>query len=112
MAIGLLVLAVATSVVARVTAESVEPVSGDVTTAIAEFDFADEPIVITSGETLHVTNDDPARHTFTVVGTDISPTLLGGIGARVTVDLPPGTYDVICEVPGHESMSGTLEVRS
>ena len=93
------------------TAESVEAAAGDVTTAITEFDFADEPVVIASGQTLHVTNEDPARHTFTVVGTDISPTLLGGIGTRVTVDLAPGTYDVICEVPGHESMSGTLEVQ-
>ncbi len=110
-AIGLLVVAVAASVVARVTAESVEAASGDATTAIAEFDFADEPIVVASGGTLHVANEDPARHTFTVVGTDISPMLLGGVGTRVTVDLAPGTYDVICEVPGHDAMAGTLEVQ-
>jgi uncharacterized cupredoxin-like copper-binding protein len=32
-------------------------------------------------------------------------------GVRVPIDLPTGSYEVICAVPGHEAMSGTLEVR-
>lgn len=109
-AVGLLAIAVVTTVVARATAASTPAAAGDVAVAIEGFDFPDEPITVASGGSLHVANRDVARHTFSVDGTDLDTTILGGTAARVEVDLPPGTYDLVCLVPGHEAMAGTLEV--
>lgn len=110
-AVGLLAVAVVVTVVARSGTDRAELAAGDVPVAIDGFAFPAAPVTVDSGGTLHVTNQDPTRHTFTVAGTDLAPMVLGSSATRVPVDLPPGTYDVICEVPGHEAMTGTLEVR-
>lgn len=107
---GLLAVAVVVAAVARGSSEDAPAEAGDVAVTIAGFDFPDRPVAVDAGGTLHVANDDPARHTFTVPDTDLDVTIVGGSAARVRVDLPPGTYDVVCEVPGHEAMAGTLEV--
>lgn len=39
-----------------------------------------------------------------------TPTIQEG-SATVAVALDPGTYRYVCEVPGHDSMSGTLTVK-
>lgn len=39
-----------------------------------------------------------------------TPTIQKG-SATVAVALDPGTYRYVCEVPGHDSMSGTLTVK-
>jgi plastocyanin len=104
LAASLLVAGIAT---AAATGEEAEP--GDVVTAITEHDFDD--VETSSGDTLFVDNQTPFRHTYTVEGTSLDVDLPAGQGARAVVDLPPGSYDVICAVPGHEAMSGTLAVR-
>jgi hypothetical protein len=105
LAVTLLVAGVAT---AAATGEEAEP--GDVVTSIADHDFA-EVIEVTAGGTLFVDNLEPFRHTFTVEGTSTDVVVPASQGVRVPIDLPTGSYEVICAVPGHEAMSGTLEVR-
>lgn len=78
-----------------------------VTVEHAEFPHA---LQVASGDSLYVDNADLFRHTFTVEGTSIDVELPSKRGARVPIDLPAGTYDVICTVPGHEFMGTTLEV--
>lgn len=36
--------------------------------------------------------------------------LPASVGVRVPIDLPVGVYDGICDIPGHEHMTATLEV--
>ncbi len=84
--------------------------SEDVTVVVSGSAFP-EQIVVGAGETLFVDNQDLFRHTFTVEATDVDAELPAASGVRVGIDVAPGTYDVICAVPGHEFMTATLEVR-
>ena len=90
------------------TGEEIE--SGDVEVAITEHDFPDHTVV-DAGDTLFVDNQEPFRHTYTVEGTDLDVVIPASQGVRIPVDIAPGTYEVICDIPGHEEMRGTLEVR-
>lgn len=100
---GILVGAVATA--ARST-DQAQP--GDVTATIEHAEFPD--MAVTSGESLFVSNRDLFRHTLTVEGTGLDVELPAKAGVRVPIDLPAGTYSLICTVPGHEFMQGTLDV--
>lgn len=57
-----------------------------------------------------VENEDGMRHTFTVeeLGVDLEIPALRA--RRVDFEAPPGSYELICTVPGHEAMTGTLIV--
>lgn len=55
-------------------------------------------------------NADLARHTFSVVGTDVSHELPELRDVRFSIDVDPGRYQLICAVPGHESMTARLVV--
>jgi plastocyanin len=87
-----------------------DAVASDVAVPIADIAFPDT-ITAGSSDTLYVDNRDPVRHDLTVVGTDVAVDLPPGAARRLAVDLPVGTYDVICTVPGHEAMTSTLVVR-
>ena len=67
-----------------------------------------DPAPGTGGGSLAVDSADPLRHTFTVLGTDVDVELPASRSVRTVVDLPAGTYDYICDITGHESMTGTL----
>ena len=63
--------------------------------------------------TLKLVNEGKATHGLTINGTAyISPMLLSGDTYEMTVNLPPGTYAIGCDVPGHRfaGMTGTLNV--
>lgn len=57
-----------------------------------------------------VENEDGVRHTFTIeeLGVDLEVPALRA--RRVDFDAQPGSYEIICTVPGHETMTGTLIV--
>jgi uncharacterized cupredoxin-like copper-binding protein len=57
-----------------------------------------------------VDNSHIFRHSFTVEETDIDVELPALQAVRVPIDLAAGTYTVICDVPGHEEMTGVLIV--
>ena len=76
--------------------------------------FVPEELEVPAGPTaFYVANEDLFWHTFTIEGTDVDVRLSSRGTRRVEVDLAPGTYAIVCDIPGHESvgMTGTLEVR-
>lgn len=85
------------------------PQSGDTEATIEHAEFPEE-IRVAAGDSLYVENADLFRHTFTVEDTAIDVEVPSRRGARVQVDLPAGSYTVLCSVPGHEFMQSTLVV--
>lgn len=63
--------------------------------------------------TLHLVNRDLFWHSFTIDDPAVNADVPVGGGRRVTLDLPPGTYQFYCRVPGHKQagMIGTLSIR-
>lgn len=108
--VGLAALTVVVAGVAMVTSTGDEATAGDLEIAIEDAEFPTS-IEVESGAALFIDNRDLFRHTFTVEGTDLDVDLAAAQGTRAVVDLPPGTYPVICDVPGHEFMEATLRVR-
>lgn len=58
-----------------------------------------------------VENRDPFHHTFVIEGQDVKLDVPSNKTRRVEVDLKPGKYAFLCDVPGHESMTGALTVQ-
>lgn len=107
--VALLVVAVIGSLAARfsVSADAAEP--GDVEVIAEDVTFPDR-VAVPEGGAVLVDNRDPLRHTFAIEGTDLDVLVEAGVQRRIPIDLSPGTYTYLCTVPGHESMTGTLEV--
>jgi plastocyanin len=88
--------------------------TGPVHVALSE--FAVEPAVITvpQGGSLHVQNDGSTTHNLAIVDQDLATADLpaGGSEELDVSSLEVGTYDVLCQIPGHadSGMTGTLEV--
>ena len=84
----------------------------DSTVEIAAFQYnGGDPVTTTSGATLTLVNDDPVSHTFSLRDTPVTRTVRGfGNESQLDIDLPPGTYEIYCQVRGHENMEGTLVV--
>jgi hypothetical protein len=109
-ALGLAGVAVAVSGIATLLTDGEHVRDGDVPVAITGSQFPDT-IVVERGQTLHIDNQDLFRHTFTVPDTALDVDLPASTAARTPVDLPAGSYDVICDIAGHEHMTARLEVR-
>jgi len=86
------------------------------TVAVELVDFAIEPasISVSAGGSLIVTNGGKSVHNLSVVDTDvITADLSPGDSETLSLaSLAPGTYKVICAIPGHEAlgMTGTLTI--
>ena len=106
----LLGLTLLVATVASLASTGEEAQAGDVATVIDDHAF-EERIEVAAGGTLFVDNLEPFRHTFTVEGTAVDVVTPATQGVRIPVDLEPGSYSVICDVPGHEAMTATLVVR-
>lgn len=50
------------------------------------------------------------HHTFTVEALGVNLEIPALKSRRIAFDAPPVTYEFVCTVPGHESMTGTLIV--
>ena len=60
-------------------------------------------------------NTGPSPHDFRITGNGVdqkTATINQGATASLTVDLTPGTYAIVCTVPGHDllGMKGTVTV--
>ncbi len=108
-AVGLLGITATVALVATAVTSGDERRAGDVELVVDATAFPDR-ITVSSGDVLFVDNTHIFRHTFTVEGTDIDVELPALQGVRIPIDLPAGTYEVICDVPGHESMTSVLVV--
>jgi len=83
--------------------------SAPVTVQVNNFLFAPSDIEVAAGSEIEVKNGNAnTPHTFTVEGTDIDLELSPMDSEDVTIDLDPGSYDVICRF--HGQMSATLTV--
>ena len=107
--VALLATSLVVSGVAVVSGSSDRAVAGDVTATLVDSAFPAQ-LTVPSGGAIHLENLDRFRHTYTVAGTSLDVELPASSAVRFTVDLDPGSYDVICEIPGHEFMSARLVV--
>ena len=83
--------------------------SGAVTVQVNNFLFAPSDIEVAAGSEIEVKNGNAnTPHTFTVEGTNIDLELSPMDSEDVTIDLDPGSYDVICRF--HGQMTATLTV--
>ena len=113
-------LALAVPLVALVTVVVTLQVTSDTGTTVAgppaadaitieNFRFAPNPLVVSAGATVTVTNADGTAHTVTASdGTFDTGDLDGGASATFTIT-KPGTYTFFCNI--HNYMTGTIEVR-
>lgn len=90
------------------------PAPSNVAVDLAEFTIAPGEIVVAPGGSLTVKNAGAIEHDLAVVGTNVGTTMLRA-GEQEVLQLGalgPGSYTVICTVPGHESggMVATLTV--
>lgn len=84
----------------------------DLTVSAVNYRFDPVNITVTSGDVIEVRDTDPRTpHTFTVKGTDIDLAVDPQSTGTVTIDLDPGTYDVVCRFHGaSQGMTATLTV--
>ena len=76
--------------------------------AMTEYAFGPDSVTVKSGDTVTAENEGEVVHNLTVVdgedeleGTDdVDP----GQSGDLEVDLDPGTYEMICTIPGHEDL--------
>lgn len=94
-----------------VNTESDAALGSDVEVVAEKVLWEPEDIVLPAGSAgVWVENKDGIRHTFTIeeLGVDLEIPALRA--RRVDVAGPAGTYEIICTVPGHENMIGTLTI--
>jgi plastocyanin len=108
-AVAVVALGVLLSVISAAGVTDDVPVTGDIEVRAADVAYPAR-IEVPIGGAVAITNDDPIHHTFVVEQTGDGVDLPGGATRRLAVDLPAGEYGYICDVPGHESMRGTLVV--
>ncbi len=101
------VAACAFAVAAATGIDSVAAEPGDKTVITSNFAFAPAKITTDAGSiSVHVTNQDSTRHTFTIAGlTDLS--VPPNSTQRVTFEAPHGTYRFYCR-PHESDMDGVL----
>ncbi len=109
LALGVLGTLASVALVATAATSGDERRDGDIMVSIDSTAFP-EQMVAGSGDVLFVDNSHIFRHSFTVEATGIDVELPALQAVRVPIDLPTGTYSVICNVPGHEDMTGVLIV--
>lgn len=91
--------------------------AGDTTIAGAEFKFTPSMDTVAKGAKITFKNAGQVGHDLklaragkVVAGTRV---IQPGQSASFTVNIPPGTYQMFCSVPGHEQagMKGTIVVK-
>jgi len=76
---------------------------------IASFQYSPQPLIVTAGTEVKVTNDDGTVHTVTANdGSFDTGDLDGGANATITL-AKAGTFKYFCDI--HNYMTGTIEVR-
>jgi plastocyanin len=99
-------VAIAAIAVAGVDSDAREP--GDVPVTAANSHYPEQVQVPAGEAVLWVENTDLFHHTLVVEGTDVRAVLPASTAVRVPVDLAPGTYRYLCDVPGHDAMTGEI----
>jgi plastocyanin len=83
----------------------------DVSASVNNYLFMPKTVKVHSGDILDVRNGNAKTpHTFTVVGEDVDLELAPLTSETTTIDLAPGTYQLICRFHESLGMKGTLQV--
>jgi plastocyanin len=83
----------------------------DVSVSLNNYLFDPGTVKVRGGDVVAVRNGNARTpHTFTVVGEDVDLELAPLTTETVTIDLAPGTYDLICRFHESLGMTGTLKV--
>jgi plastocyanin len=97
--------------------------AGGQTVDMIEFAFEPNDLTVTRGETITAATTGGVVHNLTIEeGPDpetpsrelaATPDVQPGDSAELTVDLQPGSYALVCTVPGHreQGMVGTIKVK-
>jgi plastocyanin len=76
--------------------------------AMSEYAFGPDAVTVKQGDTVTAENEGMVVHNLTVVdGSEelaATPDVDGGDSADLEVDVDPGTYEMICTIPGHEDL--------
>ena len=114
--VAVIALAVVMSIAALIAADddSEAGTSSTVHVSLTEFALTPSSLTVPAGGSLHVTNDGTAAHNLAVVDTDLkTPDIAGGEAAELDLSsLEPGTYEILCQIPGHadSGMTGSLTI--
>lgn len=85
--------------------------NADVSVSLNNYLFDPGTVKVGMGDVVAVRNGNARTpHTFTVVGEDVDLELAPLTTETVTIDLAPGTYELICRFHESLGMSGTLKV--
>lgn len=112
-AMVILVIGSATSLAASANAPSDAAVDGDAIVIAQQLEFNPDALVVentTAG--VWIDNKDGIYHTFTIEALEIDVEIPALKSRRVEFTASPGTYEYVCTIAGHESMTGTLVVES
>lgn len=112
-AAAVLALGLTMSLIASAAAPSDSALDDDFVIDARAFEWEPDVVVFDPGEFggLWIENHDLAHHTLVVAELGLEVDLPSSKARRVDVIRPaPGEYDILCTVPGHESMTGTLVV--
>ena len=83
----------------------------DVSVSLNNYLFDPGTVKVSSGDVVGVRNGNARTpHTFTVVGEDVDLELAPLTEDTVTIDLAPGTYQLICRFHESLGMTATLKV--
>jgi uncharacterized cupredoxin-like copper-binding protein len=108
---------------AEPTATTASPGSGGaaggspIAVTLKEWAIEPKSIQVAAGhQTFKVTNEGKFKHNFTIMvnGQKVKTANIGnGETVMLEADIPAGTYDTLCDIPGHkeQGMAGTLEVK-
>jgi plastocyanin len=76
--------------------------------AMSEYAFGPEAVTVKAGESITADNEGAVTHNLTLFdGNDeITGTedVAAGESATLEIDVDPGTYEMICTIPGHEDL--------
>jgi plastocyanin len=85
--------------------------NADVSVSLNNYLFDPSTVKVDEGDVVAVRNGNARTpHTFTVVGEDVDLELAPLTTETVTIDLAPGTYELICRFHESLGMTGTLKV--
>ncbi len=87
----------------------------EVTVEGFDIGWTQKEVTVTPGTTVQLVNTGAAGHNFEVTDLGINVDMLAGetVTALIPADAAPGTYEFICNIPGHAEagMVGTLTVQ-
>lgn len=110
-AVSLLAVGAVVSVFASANTTNDVALDGDVTVVAQSVKFNPEAVMVgESASGVWIDNKDGIYHTFTIEALGIDVEIPALKSRRVDLTAPPGTYEYICTIAGHESMTGVLVV--